>query len=81
MSTEKVKERVYRCFARPMEEINAAITLMQEQKEGFYKIINEFELLSASDRRNIIKYLEEFYDTVKNPKDVQRIFIDNARTN
>jgi hypothetical protein len=81
MGTESVRERVYRGFPRPMEEIIDAIKVMQEKKDAFYKLINEFELLSASDRKNIIKYLDEFYDTVKNPKEVQKIFIDNARTN
>ena len=81
MGTETVKERVYRGFPRPMEEITAAITLLKEKKDAFYKLINEFELLSASDRKNIIKYLDEFYDTVDSPKEIQKIFIDNARSN
>jgi len=81
MGTETVKERVYRGFPRPMEEITAAITVLKEKKDAFYKLINGFELLYANDRKNIMKYLDDFYDTVDNPKDVQRIFIDNARTN
>ena len=64
-----------------MEEINDAIKLLKEKKDALYKLINEFELISAGDRKNIIKYLDEFYDTVNNPKEVQKVFIDNARTN
>jgi hypothetical protein len=80
MGTESVKERVFRGFPRPLEEINKAITTLVEKKDAMYKLINEFELLSASARRDIIKYLDEFYDTVKNKRDVEKIFIDNARS-
>jgi len=81
MGTESVKERVYRGFPRPIEEINASIKLLQDKKEEIYKVVNSFDLLSAGERKSIIKYFDEFYSTISNSRDVQRIFIDNARTN
>jgi hypothetical protein len=81
MGTESVKERVYRGFPRPLEEINKAINLLVEKKDAFYSLINAFELLPASSRKEIVRYLDEFYDTVKSKKEVQAVFIDNARAN
>lgn len=81
IGTESVKERVYRGFPRPLEEVNKAISIMEEKKNDFYKLINEFELVPASSRKEIIKYMDEFYSSVKNKRDVQKIFIDDARTN
>ena len=81
MGTESVKERVYRGFPRPLEEINKAISLLVEKKDAFYSLINAFEVVSASSRKEIIRYLDEFYDTVKNKKEIQSVFIDNARAN
>jgi hypothetical protein len=81
MGTESVKQRVYRGFSRPLEEVMSVITLLQDKKEAFYKLINEFELLSVSARKDIIKYLDEFYQTVSNKRQVENIFVENTRTN
>ena len=81
IGTETVKERAYRGFPRPLEEINKAISLLEEKKNDIYKLINAFDLVPASARKEIIKYFDEFYETVKNKREVQKVFIDNARAN
>jgi len=81
IGTETVRERVYRGFARPLEEVNKAISILQEKKNDIYKLINEFELVPAASRKTIIKYFDEFYETVSNKREVQKIFIDNTREN
>ena len=79
IGTETVKERVYRGFAQPMEVVEPAVKIMQDNREEFNKLINSFEYLPAGIRKDMVKYLDEFYDAVKSRKDMQRIFIDNTR--
>jgi hypothetical protein len=71
---------VYRGFARTMEEINEVLSLFKLQKENIYNLINSFEQLTPANKKSMITYLEEFFDSIKNAREVKSIFIDNART-
>jgi len=80
LNTVSVKQRVYRGFIRSMEELNEVLSLFKNQKDNIYNLINTFELLTPASKRGMINYLDDFYDSIKNPKNVRSIFIDNART-
>lgn len=80
IGTEKVTERVYRGFPRTMEELQLTLDIFRAKKEAMLKYINSFELLSAKTRKNMVEYLEEFFSMINRQKQVQDIFIDNART-
>jgi len=79
--TEKVTERVYRGFPRPIEEINATLNLFKQKKSEIYALVSNFELLPSKSRNEIIKYFDEFYKIADNQRDIQRYFIDDARKN
>ena len=81
LGTETVKERVYRGFPRPIEEINTALNIFKQKKAEIYSLISNFELLSSNSRKEIIKYFDEFYKIADNLRDVQRHFIEDARKN
>ena len=78
--TVSVQERVYRGYARTMDELNATLDLFIKQKNNFYALINNCEYLNPNSKKGMIKFLEDFYSSIKNPKEVKSIFIDNART-
>lgn len=80
LGTETVKERVYRGFPRNMEELQATFNVFRNKKENIMSIINNFSLLQVRSRKELVSYLEEFYDTINDNKQVKSIFIDNART-
>jgi hypothetical protein len=80
LNTTNVKERVYRGFARSMEELNDVLTLFKNKKEAIYYLINSFDQLTPASKKGMINYLEEFYDEIKDARNIQSIFIDNART-
>ncbi len=80
LGTEAVTERVYRGFPRSMEELQLTFDLFKAKKEAIMSVINNFTLLKESYRKEATRYLEEFYKTINNKKEVQSIFIDNART-
>jgi hypothetical protein len=78
---ETVRDRLYRGFPRTMEELQAAIKVFNDKKPAVYNVINGFALLDNRSKSWLNKFLDEFYKVINNPKDVQRLFIDEARTN
>ena len=79
MGIETVVERLYRGFPRTMEELQAAIVVYNNQKEKIYALVQNFEALKPPMRKSIIRYLDNFYSIINQPKSVQVIFIDRAR--
>lgn len=81
LGTEKVTERVYRGFPRKMEELEACFDIFRAKKEAINTLIMNFQLLSAKTRKGAADYINEFYRIINDKKQVQDIFISNARTN
>jgi hypothetical protein len=79
LNTETVQQRVYRGFARTLDEINETLAIFQQQKAAIYAIINNAELLSSGSKKNMSNYLDGFYETINKPKEVKSTFVDNAR--
>ncbi len=76
---ESVRERVYKGFPRTPEEVNAALDSLRQHKLQFYDLINGLDHLSASNKKEMRNYLDEFYILISDKKKVKEIFIDNAR--
>ncbi len=77
--TESVDERVYRGFKKPIEIVNRNIQHFNAKKSEIYDLFNNFELLKKSERKRVLKYLDDFYKIINNEKFVKLEFIDNAR--
>jgi hypothetical protein len=80
IGTESVTERVYRGFPRNMEEIQLVLEVFRNKKQQIFSLVNGFTLLSERTRKEMARYLEEFFRIIENRNDVKNIFIDNART-
>ena len=80
LGTESVTERVYRGFSRTMEELQTTFEIYKNKKEAITSLVMNFTLLKERTRKEIISYLNEFYKTINDKRQVQSIFIDNART-
>ena len=80
LGIESVRERLYRGFPRSLDELQAAINIFQEKKESIMYYIDHFELCSTKCRKAMVAYLDEFYKTVANKKNIESIFILHART-
>jgi hypothetical protein len=81
LGTTSVKERVYRGFPRSMEELQESIVNFNAKKAEIYKLITDQELLEKRSKDDMIKYLDEFYKVINDPRSIKKEFIDNARTN
>ncbi len=76
---ENVTVRLYRGFVRSPEELKIITDEFLKQKDNIYKLIKEFNLLSASGRSQMIAYLDPFFQIISRPGSVKKEFIDNAR--
>jgi hypothetical protein len=80
LGTEHVTERVYRGFPRTMDELQRTMDIFRAKKESILGVVNNCTYLQSRNKKEIVDYLEQFYKTINNKRDVQNIFIDNART-
>jgi hypothetical protein len=74
-----VQQRLYRGFPRSITELDAALKIFRNQKQAIDSLIQHFEPLSKNNKKEMIKYLDEFYSIIEKEKNIKDIFITNAR--
>ncbi len=79
LSITSVRQRIYRGFERSMEEYLPVIKLFNDKKQEIYNLYTNCEWLSEKTKINKIKYLDEFYEVINDPKQVEIEFIKNCR--
>ena len=79
LNLENVTQRLYRGFPRTMDELQAVLKIYAQQKENIYAMIKYFAPLDKQNKKEMMYYLDNFYDIINNPKKVQYTFIDDAR--
>ncbi|MEO8819457.1 MAG: hypothetical protein ABI267_07650 [Ginsengibacter sp.] len=80
LNISSVRERIYRGFPRSLNEINEALAIFKKQQENMYALINNCNLLTSKTKRSLTGYLDGFFEIIKKPDDVKRIFVENARS-
>jgi len=79
LEIENVRQRLYRGYQRTLPELNVAIEIFNNQKKNIYSLINNFQLLTEKNRKDMIGYLDEFYKIINNNSQVQYFFVDQAK--
>lgn len=79
IGTEKVTERVYRGFKKEPFIVYRTIDVFNKKKQEIYQLFENFELLDKDEKKQAIKYLDEFYRIISNDRMVQKEFFDYAR--
>lgn len=69
-----VRQRLYRGYCRPQEEVSRQAEVFQTKKDQFYALIKGMEPLSRVVRGNAIDYLNDFYKTISSEKRMRRAF-------
>lgn len=78
LGIKSVTERLYRAYSRSMEELQASIAIYRDKKPAILSLVNDFPSLNAREKKEMINYIESFYDIIERKSDVQAIFINNA---
>lgn len=74
-----VRQRLYRGFPRTMEELKFALQIIHTQHPAIDSLITNFGPLSEHNKKEMIKYLDEFFKVTVKEKDIKELFIDKAR--
>ena len=69
-----VRVRLFRSNCRKLEELQATFNLFREKKEQVYDLYRNFPYLEEKKIKRILKYYDDFYETLDNPKAAQRAF-------
>jgi hypothetical protein len=74
-----VRERLFRGYCRTREELAPVFKLFNDKKDAIYALYREQEGLDPKVRDDALKYYDEFYKTINDPKAVDWAFIRNCR--
>jgi hypothetical protein len=78
LDIQNVKERYYRGYERTMPELDTIVLVFKNDHDRIMAYINNFYLLKPYDRKDMINYLEQFYDIIKSESLIRAAFISNA---
>jgi hypothetical protein len=70
VGTQNVRERVFTGICRKKEIYTKELDLFLSKKDEFYKVINEFPYITQKVKRDMISYLESFFDQLGGKKDL-----------
>ncbi|MFN2438426.1 MAG: hypothetical protein ABR503_04440 [Chitinophagaceae bacterium] len=73
-----VRERLYRGWPRTNGELQAVFDIYNQKKAEIYRLIQNCDLLQPKHKKDMIDYLEDFYKTINNKREVQRVFFENV---
>jgi hypothetical protein len=62
LGIESVRERIYLGLRRSEEDFIIALQKFSNKKEEFYKLIREFDLINQKTKKDMVQYLDEFYN-------------------
>ncbi len=77
---EAVRTRYYRGFCRPDEELQQALDEFRQRREEIYQTCESVPFISEKELGKIIKYMDQFFTTIDNPRAVESEFHRNCRT-
>ena len=79
LNIKYVHERLFRGFNKDPRVFAATFKIFHQHKEEIINIYRNSPFLPDKQKKRIIKYLEEFYKIINNPKLVKRLLINSYR--
>jgi len=73
-----VKQRLYRGRCVNNEYLEGSLQRFRDRRSEIYASINEQEGLSESTRKKLVSYVDQFYDLINDPSDVERYIVDKC---
>jgi hypothetical protein len=74
-----VQQRFYLGFPRTMEELQHTLQIFRNKKNVMDSLILNLQPLEEFHKKQMIKYLDEFFNNTQKEKDIKELFINNAR--
>ena len=74
-----VRQRMYRGLCRDSDQLDVTLPAFLKQKEAIYALYENQEGLEERQVERAVKYLDEFYEIIEDPKKVKREMHDRCR--
>ncbi len=74
LEMRSVMERRYRGYCIDMKQFDDIVVLFNQLRKDFYNAYANCSLVDAKYIKTVTKYLDEFYATINNPKDLKKAF-------
>lgn len=82
MGIETNRDRMFSGICRTREVYQGELLTFLEKKEEFYSVINNFQYLSKGEKKDIIAFLNQFFDQLEKPKSFNKMidyFLGNCK--
>ncbi|MEO6546594.1 MAG: hypothetical protein ABIN94_01290 [Ferruginibacter sp.] len=79
LNLSSVRERKYTGFSRTPRELQATLEIFRKQRPLIDSMITNCEPLLSYNKTYMLKYINDFFNATDNEKNVNSIFIENAR--
>ncbi len=77
---ESVSTRLYRGFCKPDAELQPALDEFRQRRDEIYQTCNSVPFMTEKELKKTLKYIDQFFKTIENPKAVKFEFHENCRT-
>jgi len=67
-----VRERLYRGRCVNNAYLPASVSRFMEKRSEIYALINEQELLTKSNRKSLLKFVDRFYSALNSPQNIEK---------
>jgi hypothetical protein len=79
LGIEQVTERLYRGFARTLEELEEVLVLFRAKKPEIYALIDNFPPFEVYTKKDAKQFLNDFFEVIDSEKSIKAVFINSAR--
>jgi len=69
---DSVKDRLYRGRCEFIDQLPATLTLFRERREEIESLVQQQAEIADRNRKVMLRYIEDFYETIDNPKSLDR---------
>jgi hypothetical protein len=77
--TTSIRERIFLGVCRSREVYQKDLEEFLEKKEEFYKLINEFPYLDEKQKKDMIYYLDTFYEQCTGRQKILNVFLNSCK--
>lgn len=77
--TTSIRERIFLGVCRSREVYQKDLDEFLEKKDEFYGLINEFPYLNAKQKKNMIYYLDTFYEQCTGKQKILNVFLKSCK--
>ncbi|MDJ0812374.1 MAG: hypothetical protein QNJ23_01485 [Woeseiaceae bacterium] len=73
-----VRQRLYRGRCVNNEHVEASLQTFRDNRDAIYALVDEHEGLKPYLRKKVTKYIDDFYELINDPRDVERRILDEC---